>query len=242
MRIIPVIDLQHGQVVRGIAGRRQEYRPIVSQLTGSSAPVDIARAFRDNLGLHELYLADLDAIGGAAPALAIYAAVRKHGVRLLVDAGVREGDQAAPLAEADIEGIVVGLETVHGPRVLEQLVRRHGSDRIVFSLDLRDGKPLGDTAGWSASAVWPIATEAIGLGIRRLIVLDVARVGVAGGTGTEAVCQRLAQAYPDVELIAGGGVRGREDLERLRRCGVHAVLVASALHDGRLRRADMQQL
>ena len=69
MRILPVIDLKGGLVVRGVAGRRQEYRPVVSRLTPSSRPIDVAGAFRDHLGLDHLYLADLDAIAGAAPAL-----------------------------------------------------------------------------------------------------------------------------------------------------------------------------
>jgi phosphoribosylformimino-5-aminoimidazole carboxamide ribotide isomerase len=79
-------------------------------------------------------------------------------------------------------------------------------------------------------------------GIRSLIVLDLARVGSGTGIGTEALCQRLAACHPDVEIVAGGGVRGVADLLRLKEIGVHGVLVASALHDGRLRRADLDGL
>src|SRR5262245_32896730 len=123
MRVIPVLDLKDGQVVRGIAGRRHEYRPVVSRLTPSSQPADVARAFRDHLGLTELYLADLDAIAGAPPALPAYAAVRALGLRLWVDAGVRDLADAEPLAAAGIEGIVAGLETLRGPAALEGLCR-----------------------------------------------------------------------------------------------------------------------
>ena len=62
MPILPVLDLKQGQVVRGIAGRREEYRPIVSKLTTSSRPLDVARAFREHFRFDELYVADLDAI------------------------------------------------------------------------------------------------------------------------------------------------------------------------------------
>ena len=72
MRVIPVLDIKDGLVVRGIGGRRDEYRPIASKLTASCQPVDVARAFRDLLGLEEIYLADLDAIAGARPAWDIY--------------------------------------------------------------------------------------------------------------------------------------------------------------------------
>ena len=68
MRVIPVLDLKDGEVVRGVAGRRQEYRPIRSRLSDSSRPVDVAGAFRERLNLRDLYLADLNAIAGEPPA------------------------------------------------------------------------------------------------------------------------------------------------------------------------------
>jgi phosphoribosylformimino-5-aminoimidazole carboxamide ribotide isomerase len=241
MLILPVLDLKGGVVVRGVGGRRQEYGPVASRLTQSSAPGDVARAFRDHFGLSELYLADLDAIAGAAPALAVYAELRSLCFRLRVDAGVREAADARPLAAAGVEGIVVGLETVSGPGVLGELCREFGNVRLMFSLDLKEGRPVGNLAGWEAAEAWAIAERAVAAGVRSVIVLDLARVGGHAGTGTEALCTRLARAFPEVEVVAGGGVRGVEDLVRLQRCGVRAVLVASALHDGRLGREHLDR-
>jgi len=239
VRLVAVLDVQGGAVVRGVAGRRADYRPVVSALTPSSRPADVARAFA-GLGLRELYVADLDALAGAEPDRDLYAALRGDGCRLWVDAGVRGPRRADRLAEDGVEAVVVGLETVDGPRVVADLVRRHG-ERIVLSLDLREGRPLS-AAGWKGSDAWSVAAEAVGLGVRRLLVLDLARVGVGDGVGTEALCARLAAAWPDVEVSAGGGVGGRDDLLRLRRAGVRAALVASALHDGRLRPPDWADL
>jgi phosphoribosylformimino-5-aminoimidazole carboxamide ribotide isomerase len=239
MRIIPVLDLQNGVVVRGIAGQRQEYRPIVSQLTASCQPAEVARAFRDHFGLTELYLADLDAIASGVPAPPLYADIRSLGISLWVDAGVRDPAQAVTLAAAGVESIIIGLETIHGPNELRQICSRLRSESIVFSLDLKNGLPLGHTSNWDRPDADSIARQAIALGVRRLLVLDLARVGVGTGTGTEEICARLAADYPEVEIASGGGVSGIADLERLRRCGVRAVLVASALHDGRLQRADL---
>jgi phosphoribosylformimino-5-aminoimidazole carboxamide ribotide isomerase len=52
----------------------------------------------------------------------------------------------------------------------------------------------------------------------------------------------LAAAHPEVEVSAGGGVRGVADLRRLRDCGVRAALVASALHDGAVTAAELAAL
>lgn len=227
MRLIPVLDVLHGHVVRGVAGRRSEYRPIVSRLTSSTDPVQVARALVETFHPAEMYLADLDALAGAPPAIAVYRGIRELGPRLWVDAGVRDGDGARIVATAGCD-VVAGLETVPDPDALRDIVAAIGADRVVFSLDLRGGIPLRDWPGAE-----PVAM-AVAAGVTRVIVLDVARVGFGSGTGTDALCHRLADAHPHVDLIAGGGIAGPEDLKRLSACGVRGVLVASALHDGRI--------
>ncbi len=240
MRILPVLDLLGGHVVRGVAGRRQDYRPVVSRLTTSSQPLDVARAFREHFRLSELYLADLDAIAGSEPAWLVYAALREDGFRLWVDAGVRDAASGQQLAEC-VAGVVAGLETLAGPAELEEL-SRDLDDRLVFSLDLRRGAPLGKAELWGGADPESIAAWAVSMDVRRLLVLDLARVGVNAGTGTEELCGRLVTAYPGVEVWAGGGVRGVDDLRRLQQVGVEVALVASALHDGALAPPDLANL
>jgi phosphoribosylformimino-5-aminoimidazole carboxamide ribotide isomerase len=228
-------------VVHGHAGRREEYRPIRSALVSSAEPVAIARAFRERLGLTELYVADLDAIAGGAPALVTIAELAALGFRVWVDPGLRDGSEAEACLRAGASLVVAGLETLAGPAVLADLCRKVPG-RIAFSLDLKEGRPLGDVAAWPTADAAGIAGHAIRQGVQHLISLDLARVGTGTGTGTEGLCRALASAHSEVELVAGGGVRGPDDLRRLGACGVHAVLVASALHDGRLRREDLASL
>lgn len=242
MRILPVLDLKDGVVVRGVAGRRQEYRPIVSQLTTSCLPLDVAHAFRDALGLDELYFADLDAIAGAPPSFELYRKLRSDRFRLWIDAGVRHVEDAITLADAGIERIVVGLETVTGPESLMNISRQVGGDRVVFSLDLRDGVPLGDRAAWNHEDAETIAARAVASGVRSLIVLDLSRVGVGEGIGTEDLCRRLARNHPELLLVAGGGVRNIDDLRSLHRNGIRAALVASALHDKKINREELTRI
>jgi phosphoribosylformimino-5-aminoimidazole carboxamide ribotide isomerase len=241
MRIIPVLDLMNGQVVRGVGGRRQEYRPIISTLTSSHAPLDVACAFRARFQLRELYVADLDAIAGAEPAWATYKGLHSEGFRLWVDAGIRHAVQAQTLADAGIEGVVAGLETLAGPNDLAQMVQRLG-ERIIFSLDLRDGVPLGNPDEWTNRDAWTIATQALELGVRRLLVLDLASVGGSLGSVAAYLGTAVAIAYPEVEVSLGGGIRARSDVLRLSDSGVQAVLLASALHDGVLSAADLAGL
>ena len=117
MNVYAVLDLKAGQVVRGVAGRRETYRPVCGVIARTCFPADVARGFVEHLGLSRAYVADLDAIAGQAPDWATLAAVADTGLSLLVDAGCKDPDRAAELAEftasnGPLHGIVVGLESL----------------------------------------------------------------------------------------------------------------------------------
>ncbi|MBI2823828.1 MAG: hisA/hisF family protein [Planctomycetia bacterium] len=247
MRIIPVVDLMGGVVVRGIAGRRSEYRPILSRLCPSAVPAEVARALAETFDLPELYVADLDAIAGGQPAWRVYEELAACGAQLLVDAGCANVGRARAMSDFQpcgqpLSGVIAGLESIPSPEALAVMVAAVGRERLVFSLDLKDGRPLAAAGAWRDCRADEIAQGAYDTGIRRMIVLDLADVGTGGGVGPLELCRRLRDRLPDCELVAGGGIRGRADLEALAAAGCDAALVASALHDGRLTPQDIAAL
>lgn len=217
MRIVPVLDILAGVVVRAVGGRRADYRPLVSQLTTTTDPLGVARAIRERFRLDELYIADLDAIGGAEPRWDIFESLRDDGFRLWVDAGVRNESDIRRVAPF-VDRVIIGSET------LEQMPTSAEWPCIAFSLDLRDGRALGR---------YGIA-DAMAAGIGHILVIDLAHVGIARGVGTESIVAQLVRDHPGVEVYVGGGVRDSDDIARLKRLGITGVLVASALHDGHI--------
>ena len=242
LRLIPVLDVMEGRVVRGVAGRRQEYRPIESVLIESSEPGQVAQALRSHFRLSSLYLADLDAILRSAPNLNVYRSLTEAGFTMMVDAGLHRCDDAAAILATDVGQVVAGLETLEGPRELMRLVEQYGSSRVVFSLDLLDGRPLGQTGKWRRADPFAIAQEAIEIGCTELIILDIAHVGTARGISTLPLCAAIRRAYPLATLFTGGGIRGRDDLQSLDQSIVDGVLIASALHNGSIGPADLESL
>jgi phosphoribosylformimino-5-aminoimidazole carboxamide ribotide isomerase len=196
--------------------------------------VAVARALVERAGARELYVADLDALAGRPPAGDVLGRLRLPGIDLWVDAGMNSVSGANVLFAVGVTHVVAALESLSGPAALMRLVGEFGPDRLFFSLDLREGTPLGWAPCGYTSSPEDVAAAAVAAGARSMIVLDLARVGTGGGTGTEHVCRHLTAAHPGLELIAGGGVRDRDDLKRLSDCGVSAALVATALHEGRL--------
>lgn len=248
LRIIPVIDLKQGLVVRGVGGRREEYRPIESQLCPNARPETVAKAFHD-LGFREAYVADLDAIekGTFCFSDAKKQNVPFSGLRLFVDAGLRNADDARRLANVVVDGqplagVVAGLESLDSPQTLAEILAIVGPERLIFSLDLKAGVPLTTAAAWLGLSPEQIAKIALRTGVRRMIVLDLAKVGVGEGVGTEPLCRTLRCLDAELEIIAGGGVRSADDIDSLAQAGCDAALVASALHDGRLNATDCAQM
>ncbi len=239
MRVIPVLDIQGGGVVHAVAGRRHEYRPLSSRLTHSTDPIEVARAFRSLLNCSDLYVADLDAICRGQRQTRLYEALAAVGCGLWLDAGVRSEDDGKALAELPLARIVLGMETLRGPDVLAVLSHYLGPARLVFSLDLHAGKPVC-SADWRQDDPLEILSVVNASGVPTVILLDLTRVGTGAGLGTEALCAEAKRRWPELSVVLGGGIRGPDDLKRAADCGASAVLVASALHDGRLTKADVE--
>jgi phosphoribosylformimino-5-aminoimidazole carboxamide ribotide isomerase len=235
LRVIPVLDVKAGRAVHAVGGQRDHYGPVRSLLHASSDPVLLAQAYRDRLGLTSLYLADLDAIAGAPPNLLLYGHLLALGVDLWLDAGIRDAAMLGPLLPLGIPTIIAGLESVRSPSALELIIDRADPERIAFSLDLRDGRPVCAPG----SNAWPedplsICRLARRLGVRRLILLDLARMGRASGTGTLGLMESILSEFPDIEMTLGGGIASIADLTALSQTRASAVLIATALHNGQI--------
>ncbi len=237
MRILPVIDLLDGQVVRGIAGNRSEYRPIVSPLVSDSRPATVARMYRERFEFEDVYVADLNAISGKLPDLAAYQAIADAGLRLWLDAGTGTWAQVAAVLAAD-RRVVVGLESLASLDELGAMIAAAPAESLVFSLDLKSGRPFTGSRELLNCSPLEIAILAIAVGVSQIIVLDLANVGMHQGFGTESLCREICSTSPGTKLIAGGGVRHLTDLRTMQSAGCWGALVASALHDGRLTVAD----
>jgi phosphoribosylformimino-5-aminoimidazole carboxamide ribotide isomerase len=236
-RLIPVLDVMNGRVVRAVAGRRDSYRPLHCPLTGSPAPGTIARTLLKLAGAAEVYVADLDAITGrATPAPVVTDLVRELDAPTWLDAGIGNTAFRDFPWESHLRP-VVGAETCPGPKVLRDVLNDPLRRRIGFSLDLHGDRLSGNWRAWGLKndrAALALAVRVIEAGVGTLIVLDVTRVGTGTGAGTEPLVRAIRDKFPDVDLIAGGGVRTYSDVERLGEAGASGVLVASGLHDGSL--------
>jgi phosphoribosylformimino-5-aminoimidazole carboxamide ribotide isomerase len=226
-QLIPVIDLLGGIVVHARAGERASYRPLRSQLADGSEAHDVVRGLLDLFPFEVLYIADLGAIQRQGDHFPLIERLRAEfsDLRLWVDAGFDCLDAARRFLDADLGEIVLGSESQSDLALLEAL---QDESRLVLSLDFKGEERLGPGALFGRPELWP----------ERVIVMTLARVGGARGPDLARLAAIREQA-PHGRLFAAGGVRGRDDLEALVAVGAAGVLLASALHDGRLTAGDL---
>jgi len=239
MKIIPVLDVLNGVVVHGVGGEREKYYPVKSVLCASSDPVNVASTFR-SLGFDELYVADLDAILNNQANFSLYKQVKAvTDVKLMVDAGINDLEKAQKVLEKEVSKIIIGTETLEKLSFVKEAVKLFGKNRVIVSLDLKGGKVVSSDSYIREKDPVELAKTFQRMNVAQIIVLDLARVGMNKGLGLEIVKEILEQTK--VEVLTGGGVRDITDLEKLGSMGVTGVLVATALHNGRLTIKKLKQ-
>jgi phosphoribosylformimino-5-aminoimidazole carboxamide ribotide isomerase len=231
MEVVPVIDLKGGVVVRARSGDRAAYRPIETPLSQTSDALDVAEGLLGLYPFATLYVADLDAIEGRGDNNAVLRdlARRFPDLALWVDNGcANEVSLRSLLAVGPATCAVLGSESQRNC----ELVHSHsGNARVILSLDYRGERFLGPECLLHRPVTWP----------DRVIVMTLAAVG--GGTGPDL--ERFAGLRQNArghKLYLAGGLRNATDLALAKAGGAAGMLVASALHDGRLQPGEIAAL
>jgi len=219
--------------VRATGGERAGYRPLATPLATGSDPVAVALGLRSLFAFPVLYVADLDGIEGRGrdEELASQIAEALPGVTLWVDDGTPPREVLARRRTIP-PGVVpvIGAEAVQSPVDVAAL-RALSADGYVLSLDFMGERFAGAAEVLAEPEYWPYC----------LIVMTLARVGAGMGPDLRRVAETVAQAAGRA-VYAAGGVRDVRDIEALGEVGAAGVLVASALHAGKITAGDLQKI
>ena len=228
MEVIPVFDLKGGVVVRARHGDRASYRPIKTPLSSSSDPLDVVDGLLSIHPFRALYIADLDAIERRGDAGAILDRIAEQFPKLAlwVDNGCADRIAADNfLARFSGGSLVLGSESQRDETLAAAL---QGNPRVILSLDFRGDNFLGPAALVNNPQLWPA----------RLIVMTLAKVG--SGAGPDFLRYAgIREKAAGCAIYLAGGLRDRADLASVATSGAAGILVASALHDGRVTSADL---
>ena len=232
MTIYPAIDLRGGKCVRLFQGLASE------ETIYFEDPLDAARKWIDD-GAKHMHLVDLDGAfsGGSANLDAVQKIAQEKQLRVQLGGGMRDDRSVKEALALGLNRVIIGTRACTDPQWVGELVEQFGPDKIVVGIDAKDG--LVATKGWVETTeieAIDLAQQMQDLGARWIIHTDVATDGAMKGPNLEAQ-QKIAEAVPDCQIIASGGVTSYADIEDLRELSqstpnIEGVIIGRALYEG----------
>ena len=229
IELIPAIDIINGQCVRLTKGDYEQKKIY------NNNPAEVAREF-ERLGFKRLHVVDLD---GAKSKHIVNDAVLKaitSSTNLIVDFG------GGIKTEADIEKafaagaamVTVGSIAVTQPELFMQWLEKYGAERMILGADVRNGKI--SINGWkedSAEDLLPFLKQYVDKGVHNVLCTEISKDGTLSGQATDLYKQIMSE-YPNLHLIASGGISSNEDIEELNCNNIPAVVFGKAFYEGRI--------
>jgi phosphoribosylformimino-5-aminoimidazole carboxamide ribotide isomerase len=235
-RIVPAIDLIDGRCVRLRKGNFDE-----KEVVGED-PVEVARSFAAS-GFTRLHVVDLDGARSGSPRhLALVQRIAAEtGLSVDVSGGIRTTRDLAQALESGARQVVIGSAAVERPDLVREWIEQFGSDAVIVGLDVLNGEVR--IKGWqegSSLSVAQVLERFADSGLRWLMSTDISRDGMLEGVSVE-MYRVLRREYPELRIIASGGVTNAADVRSLADAGVQEIIVGKALYAGTLQPGEVRE-
>ena len=229
IELIPAIDIIEGQCVRLTKGdydRKTVYR---------DSPAEVAKEF-EQLGFKRLHVVDLD---GAKSKHIVNSTVLSRitaETQLIVDfgGGIKTDEDIEKAFEAGASMVTVGSIAVTRPELFMGWLDKYGADRMILGADVRNGKI--SINGWkedSTEDLLPFLKKYIDAGVKNVLCTEISKDGTLQGPAI-GLYKDVMTAYPQLHLIASGGVSSIDDIRALDAAGIPAVVFGKAIYEGKI--------
>ena len=228
IELIPAIDIIGGQCVRLTKG---DY----DQKTVYGEPLDMALEF-ERIGFRRLHVVDLD---GAKSKHIVNSAVLRRitsETELVVDfgGGIKTDEDLEKAFASGASMVTIGSIAVTQPALFMGSLERYGAEKIILGADGRHGNI--SINGWkedSGEDLLPFLKKYVDAGVRNVLCTEISKDGTLSGPAIDLYRDIMAE-YPQLHLIASGGVSSKEDIEALNTAGIPAVVFGKAIYEGRI--------
>lgn len=235
MLIIPAIDIIDGKAVRLTKG---DYR---QKKIYNEEPLEVAKMF-EGAGVQRLHLVDLD---GAKQKKIVNQKVLERiasNTDLQIDfgGGVQSDEDIKLAFDSGAAQVTGGSIAVKNPGLFEDWLNKYGADKIILGADVLNGKIA--ISGWQEDSSWELNAflqKYIAHSVKYVISTDVSKDGVLEGPAID-LYQDMVSKFPDLEIIASGGVASMDDIHELDKLPLHGVIVGKAIYENRISMKEIE--
>ena len=236
IELIPAIDIIDGKCVRLSQGDYDKVKEY------SASPGDVAKEMEDH-GITRLHVVDLD--GAKSKHVVNWRTLEQiaNATNLVIDfgGGVKTDDDLRIVFDCGAQMVTGGSIAVKEPETFQRWLLKYGAKRIILGADVKDGKVA--VSGWledSDNELMAFLQHYTQHGVQKVICTEISRDGMLQGPAISLYKDILAQ-YPDLHLIASGGVSSMDDIEALAEANVPGVIFGKALYEGRITFTDIEK-
>ena len=229
IELIPAIDIINGQCVRltkGDYGQKTVYR---------DSPAEVAKEFEE-IGFTRLHVVDLD--GAKSKHIVNDNVLRRITTEtcLTVDfgGGIKTDEDIEKAFASGASMVTIGSIAVTQPDLFMGWLKKYGAERIILGADVRHGKI--SINGWkedSAEDLLPFLQKYVDAGVKNVLCTEISKDGTLAGPAIDLYKEVMA-AYPEMHLIASGGVSSLDDIKTLDAAGIPAVVFGKAIYEGKI--------
>ncbi|MFA5805094.1 MAG: 1-(5-phosphoribosyl)-5-[(5-phosphoribosylamino)methylideneamino]imidazole-4-carboxamide isomerase [Melioribacteraceae bacterium] len=229
MLIIPAIDILDGKVVRLTKG------DFATAKSYSEHPFDQAKVY-DDFGFEQVHIVDLSGSkDGKISTIKIIDEIKRNTkLKIEFGGGIRSLDDASNLLSVGVNQIVIGSLPFVDRLEFEKIIKIIPPDKIIIAADTIRGKIV--MKGWSENSALEISvyiTQCKGYGLNNFLITDVDKDGMLEGPNFR-LYQNLKDIFPDIFIIASGGMSNMDDLIRLDKLKCSAAVVGKAIYENKI--------
>ncbi|MCW4006753.1 MAG: 1-(5-phosphoribosyl)-5-[(5-phosphoribosylamino)methylideneamino] imidazole-4-carboxamide isomerase [Candidatus Bathyarchaeota archaeon] len=243
MQLIPAIDLMNGKIVRLTRGDSKTAKSYEEQF---GTPIEAAKRWHAE-GASKLHIIDLDAAFGKGDNHTVISEIAANvPLPIQVGGGIRSLEIAAKLFKTGIKEVILGSLAFSDPSAVDKIQNRFGADSVIVALDNNEAG-LVMTQGWKTPrgflmkkrrrfvlaelSVKDALEMFIERGITRFLITSIAQDGMLTGPDLRTLSHIVK--YPNVKIIAAGGIGSINDLIKLKKIGVEGAVIGKALYEDR---------
>lgn len=229
MQIIPAIDIIDGKCVRLTEG---DYS---SKTEYAFSPLEMAKQYEE-IGFKRVHLVDLD--GAKAGNVINWKIVEEIAseTNLSIDfgGGVKTMAEVKRILDLGVTYVTVGSIAAKQPNEFRSWLEIFGAEKFFLGADVRDQKIM--TAGWLERTdidLSELIEQYMNLGVNHFFCTDISKDGQLMGPAT-ALYKQIIESFPDINLVASGGVSSLKDLIELKEIGCSGAIVGKAIYEGKI--------
>jgi len=236
LKIIPAIDIIDGKCVRLFQGDYSQ------KIIYNENPLEVAKEFEDN-GITQLHLVDLDGAksNGIVNWKVLYNISTKTKLKIDFGGGIKSDKDLEIAFENGANQLNIGSTAVKDKALFLNWLKKYGSEKIILSADVK--AEMIAVSGWQEDSginIFEFLKDYTTEGIKYVVCTDVSKDGTLKGTAVELYSKIMAQ-FPDLKLVASGGISSIKDVEELTQMPVYGVIIGKAIYENKIQLKELQK-